>query len=147
MEIKFYKCNSQQNTVGKTLTNETAMDCKIKQFSSLLDMTLTVQSNEDIFSFNECYIETFHRYYFISDISIQPNHMYTFRITVDVLETYKDDIYKSIFHVVKSDKYNKYYSDIETTKQRSVRKINFDYKFPHTPTIVLVTAKGTRQSN
>lgn len=94
MIVKFYNTNSSNNTINKILTDETTYNVKFKSVANFLSPTIELKS-ETIFNYNYCYIEDFKRYYFVENIEIKPNKIYTIDLNVDVLESFKDDILNS----------------------------------------------------
>ena len=51
---------------------------------------VSINLNYSIFECNYCYIEEFNRFYFIDDIVIQNNKLFSLALSVDVLESYKN---------------------------------------------------------
>lgn len=51
---------------------------------------VSINLNYSIFECNYCYIEEFKRFYFIDDIVIQNNKLFSLALSVDVLESYKN---------------------------------------------------------
>lgn len=94
MLVKFYNTNSSNNTINKILTDETTYNIKFKNVADFLKPTIELKS-ETIFNYNYCYIEDFKRYYFVENIEVKPNKIYTIDLNVDVLESFKDDILNS----------------------------------------------------
>lgn len=108
MEVKFYMTKSSNNTINKELENETVYDIK---FKDRVDITrpiikLQVESFGDL---NYCYIPDFNRYYFIDDVIIERTGIYVISLSVDVLESFKNDIMNCWGYINQQEKVNPYY--------------------------------------
>lgn len=149
MEIKLYKTKDDERVINKTLTDELVLDAKIKDKRSILDMVLILFSSSDIFDYNYCYIEKFHRYYFMSDVQVTPTNLFEIRLSVDPLKTYENCILNSECDLVTSQYYNKYYSDYQDANFPNQENYESDsYKSDKTlvdeDTKVLITIGGVK---
>lgn len=149
MEIKLYKTKDDERVINKTLTDELVLDAKIKDKRSILDMVLILFSSSDIFDYNYCYIEKFHRYYFMSDVKVTPTNLFEISLSVDPLKTYENCILNSECDLVTSQYYNKYYDDYQDANFPS--QVNYEsdsYKSDKTlvdeDTKVLITIGGVK---
>jgi len=149
MEIKLYKTKDDERVINKTLTDELVLDAKIKDKRSILDMVLILFSSSDIFDYNYCYIEKFHRYYFMSDVKVTPTNLFEIRLSVDPLKTYENCILNSECDLVTSQYYNKYYDDYQDCNFPN--QVNYEsdsYKSDKTlvdeDTKVLITIGGVK---
>lgn len=93
-DIVFYQNSSPDNCINKNLSNPITLTGELKEESSIISPSITIQRDERIFNYNYCYIEKFHRYYSIKNI-INRNPFFEIVMSVDVLETYKNDILES----------------------------------------------------
>lgn len=90
MNITLYQNKSGSNVINKILENPLLFEnCKMKQTESIIKPTLILFSNSDLTIYNYCYIDVLKRYYFINNISVTPNNLYTIETEVDTLSTYK----------------------------------------------------------
>lgn len=81
----------------------------------LLKPTFTIESI-NVPMFNYCYIEDFQRYYFINDIRLIRNNVYSISCSVDVLMTYKEFINTSSQYVSRQEnEYNELLQDTYVT--------------------------------
>lgn len=149
MEIKLYKTKDDERVINKTLTDELILDAKIKDKRSILDMVLILFSSSDIFDYNYCYIEKFHRYYFVSDVHVTPTNLFEIRLSVDPLKTYENCILNSECDLVTSQYYNKYYNDYQDANFPNQENYESDsYKSDKTlvdeDTKVLITIGGVK---
>lgn len=111
MVIKLYKTASENEKVKKELTDETVLEGTLRESSSILDFTVTIEG-DDLSGFNYAYIEDFHRYYYINDITIVRTGLWRFSMSVDVLMTYKDQFLQLNAIVSRQEnKYNLYLRD------------------------------------
>lgn len=101
-KITLYQCSSESNRLNKTDFLENANtyqgflkeNCSIITPAILLDgYQFTGRNYDNLFKFNYMYIEEFERYYFITDITLISNQLIEITGRVDVLESFKNDIY------------------------------------------------------
>ena len=100
--ITLYQCSAESNRLNKTdfLENGNTYqgnlreNCSIITPAVLLDgYQFTGRNYDNLFKFNYMYIEEFERYYFITDITLISNQLIEITGRVDVLESFKNDIY------------------------------------------------------
>lgn len=143
MVIKLYKTTDTNNTINKTLSNETEYTIKFKGVADIKNPVVLLTS-ETFLNFNYAYIPDFERFYFINNIEINPNKIYTLNLSVDVLESFKNDILSSKGMITKQTNINNYYNDSyesEIKKQVDIYKstVTFDLESKDK---VLVTIGG-----
>lgn len=110
MIMKMYNTTDSDNTMGKTLTNETEYNIKLKGETSITQPVVVLHSN-NIILFNYAYIPEFNRYYFVDKIELFPNGIYNITLKVDVLESFKNDIKNSYGMISKQTNINNYYNN------------------------------------
>ena len=111
MIVKLYKTSSENEKVNKDLTDEISLDGNMRESSSILNFALNVEYN-DLSSYNYAYIEVFHRYYYITDITMVRTGLWRLSMRVDVLMTYKDQFLPLQAIVSRQEsKYNMYLRD------------------------------------
>lgn len=104
MIVNLYKLTKKINsTLRPAPVTGTEYDCKILNPSSIINPTLELQKTDSnlIYEFNYAYIPTFKRYYFVNDI-VSFRNLWRISLTVDVLATYRTDIYNSSQYVLRS---------------------------------------------
>lgn len=143
MIVKLYNTNDTNNTINKTLTNETEYNVKFKGNADIKNPVLVLKSST-ILLFNYAYIPEFERYYFIEKIELFPNEIYNIALSVDVLESFKNDILNSSGIISRQTDINNYYNDSyesEVKKEIDLYKSNvtFDLDLKNT---ILVTIGG-----
>lgn len=146
MLIKTYNYNGEPNRVNKTLQENEEYTGVLNSTVNILEPVIRFRTN-NIVTFNYVYIESLHRYYFVSEIQ-QNGDICTVRLRVDVLFTYKDIILNSTATLTKSENGNKYLSNRSNVVdvRPNVRKLDFPNKelLNETGSIVMVTIKGNK---
>lgn len=91
MEITLYVNNSEVNRIGKKLTNVFTLSGTLREQTNVIqpDILITMGNPTE---YNYAYIPLFKRYYFIKDITSVRNGLWRLHLTVDTLETYKNEI-------------------------------------------------------
>lgn len=141
IDVKFYHTNSPNNKLGKTLSDENIISCAFKGNCDILNPIIVVKS-DSFFDYNYCYIEQFKRYYFINDVEILPNNVYTLTLKVDVLDSYKDSILKNYVHVTRKENSNLLGANISTLESTTIKNYKFNSIFKLRKTFTLVTSIG-----
>lgn len=143
MLIKLYHTNSSSNTLGKELTGETPFSVVLKDTTEVLQPEITLKS-ETLLDFNYAYIPDFDRYYFINNIESVANSLVRILLSVDVIESYKEDILNS-WGLISKDKPPNFYVDSgydsEVKKESTILKSDVVLD-PDDRTIVLVSIGG-----
>lgn len=135
--------SSEPNKVVKTISNQTSMEGILRDESSLLSPSITVQSFTDISRFNYCFIEDFKRYYYITDIVMLRSGLWLVKLRVDVLYTYSQQI-KNNSAIVDKQYQNtgnaKYFNDgsYKNTVKTATEIINFSGGFNDTGELILM---------
>lgn len=94
MKITFYNSTSEKIRVDKTdyLGQATDLNGTLRDNSSIITPIIEV-GFVGFPTYNYCYIEEFQRYYFIDDIVATNNGLWEVYMTVDVLMSFKSQIY------------------------------------------------------
>lgn len=100
MDIKLYKNHSEKNKITKTLTGEVEYTGTLRDETSVINPTVLIHAT-NLSLYNYAYIPEFHRYYFIRDVVSVRNGLWRVSMSVDVLMSFKDDIYD--LNVILSD--------------------------------------------
>lgn len=95
MQIKLYNNANVKNSINKILQNELVLTGTLKEPCSILSPQIKVLKQDAILLKNYCFIEKFKRYYFIENITVENNNFLTLDLSVDVLESFKNDILNS----------------------------------------------------
>lgn len=144
IKIKTFVYDGEPNRVNKTLQEN-------EEYTGVLNVTFNVLTPVVRFrtrtpvSFNYVYIESLHRYYFVSELT-QDGDICTVRLRVDVLQTYKEKILASSATLTKGTNVNKYLSNRSNVVdvRPNFRKLDFPNKelINETGSIIMVTIKG-----
>ena len=147
MEIKLYKNLSENNVIGKTLTQIKSVEANLKNDVSIINPTLVLSYTANILDTNYCFIPKFNRYYFIDEIVPITGDRCIVKCRVDVLESFKDDIKSLTVILDKSQsiyKSNKYLDDgsfvVENKDFNTI--YNFTNGFNDEGTFILICAGG-----
>lgn len=143
MIMRMYNTSDSNNTINKTLANETEFNIKLKGDTSITQPVVVLHSN-NIILFNYAYIPEFNRYYFVDKIELFPNGIYNITLKVDVLESFKNDIKNSYGMISKQTNINNYYNDgyeSEIKKEVDLYRSNITFNLD-TKEKVLVTIGG-----
>jgi len=144
MLIKTYNYNGEPNRVNKILQEN-------EEYTGVLNSTVNVLEpvirfrTRSVVTFNYVYIESLHRYYFVSEIR-QDGDICTVHLRTDVLMTYKDKILDSTGTLTKGTNVNNYASSRENVYdlRPKLKKLNFPNigLFSDNDNIIMVTIKG-----
>lgn len=124
MIVELYNTKDSNNVINKTKTDLISYNIKFKDVADIQNPTIILRSETPIKNNYAC-IPDFDRYYFIDSISIQPNNIYHLNLTVDVLESFKEDILNSMGSITRKENSNKYY---DNDYMNEIRKEHIIYK-------------------
>lgn len=130
MNITLMNTDSPNNMINKVCTIVADYTGAVARVNVSVENPVLIleESVANIMGANYCYISDFGRYYFITDKTCDVNGMWTISLKVDVLESFKYDIYqlKGIVQRQK-DNYDMYLRDdkipVGARKTVAVRKI------------------------
>lgn len=144
MLIKTYNYNGEPNRVNKTLQENEEYTGVLNSTVNILEPVIRFRTN-NVVTFNYVYIESLHRYYFVSEIQ-QNGDICTVYLRTDVLMTYKDKILDSTGTLTKGVNVNKYASNRENNYdlRPKLKKLDFPNTglFSDRDNIIMVTIKG-----
>ena len=134
MNITLMNTDSPNNMIDKTVTIVADYTGAVARVNLSVENPVLIleESVANIMSANYCYISDFGRYYYITDKTCDVNGLWTISLKVDVLESFKYDIYRLKGIIQRQrDNYNMYLKDekipIDCRKAISYRK------FPSSP--------------
>lgn len=99
MELDLYKYAGDPNTINKTLGNPNVISGYMSNDLDIDNPTIKLASYD--MEYNYIYIPVLHRYYFIDDVTIDPNGIWHLKLSLDVLMTFKDKILDSTITITK----------------------------------------------
>lgn len=146
IKIKTFIYDGKPNKVNKTLQENEEYTGVLNSTVNVLTPVVRFRTRTPV-TFNYVYIDSLHRYYFVSELS-QDGDVCTVRLKVDVLMTYKDKILASNATLTKGENVNKYVSNRSNVVdlRPNIRKLDFPNKelLNDTGSIIMVTIKGNK---
>ena len=146
IKIKTFVYDGEPNRVNKTLQENEEYTGVLNATFNVLTPVVRFRTRTPV-SFNYVYIESLHRYYFVSELT-QDGDICTVRLRVDVLFTYKDKILNTVATLTKGENGNKYLSNRNNVVdvRPNIRKLDFPNKelINETGSIIMVTIKGNK---
>lgn len=138
MTIVLYNNNSNNKTISKNLSSATTIEGHLRDTTNIEYPQMIL--NGIYTAFNYCYIPMWQRYYFIEDIFIHGNTT-LIKCSIDVLQTYRNDILNSYALLNQAGNFNPYYDGgYQFEPRNTMRRFDFDNPFNSDGTVVLVTA-------
>ena len=107
MTITLYKVSCAPNTVDKTdfLSDEYSLSqCRPNEPCDILSPSIVLSYVTNLETYNYVYIPEFHRYYFITGISLLSGKRAVINCAVDVLHTYHADIKNCNATIIRAEK-------------------------------------------
>lgn len=144
MNITLYNNTSPKNKIGKSLTQVASLDGNLKESSSIINPTITIESSSPA-SFNYAYIDTFNRYYFVKDVTVIHDNIMRLSLAVDVLESFKTQILAQPVIIDKNAiNYDLYLPDenLVTLVKTKTDILNFSSGLLESGEFILITAGG-----
>lgn len=141
MEINLYKYNKDPNTINKTLGNPNVISGYMSNDLDIDSPTIKLASYD--MEYNYIYIPVLKRYYFIDDVTIDPNGIWHLKLSLDVLMTFKDEILNATVTITKQKTNNLDSADYakRLTKFKTVEITN-PFDFDEKVTLLIGLNKG-----
>lgn len=142
MQIILYKTTSANNVVSKELTDEYVLEGTIRDGEfTILRPTVSVQRN--VAGYNFAYIPDFNRYYFIDNVRVVRENLFTVYMRCDVLMTYSDKIRQMVGEVKEMDGANPYLSSqLDVEVRKTIERISFENNFTTGDYIIVALRAG-----
>jgi len=121
MKLILYNTADDNNVLNKTLELVEEYDITLKDDSSISTPIIRLKDERDNLGeiANYAYIEEFNRYYFIKSMVVMNKQIWVLALSVDVLESFKEDILNSTAEITRPMKKGDY---LDVTPFREVRK-------------------------
>lgn len=121
MKLTLYRTEDEDNVLGKTLEVVQEYDITLKDPTNILSPVLRIRDNRANLDqlANYAYLEEFNRYYFITSMATTGKEMWSLYLSVDVLESFKEDLLDSPAEVTRHMQVGDY---LDVTPTREVRK-------------------------
>ena len=110
--VRLYSFTKRENSTKRPSSGGTDYSCTLLDDTSLMNPTFKLSISSNPIGKNYCYVPSFNRYYFVTDISSYQNFWYI-SCTCDVLATYKTQIGSQSHYILRSA--SDYDGDIEDT--------------------------------
>lgn len=145
MEMKLYSTVDNENIINKTLTLIYTIQIKMKTAVDVSNpvIILNDKGTMDFSTCNYVYLEHFNRFYFIRSLRNQSTHNWSLELECDVLESFKEDILRSVGEVEKTlgdGDYQDVRTDFQVIKEVDIH--NSDIELEPFSTLVLSTIGG-----
>lgn len=146
MTITLYQNSSDERVIDKVLSNNLQYEnVQIVEPSNVMTPRLKLSVGTNVLTtYNYIYIDTFERYYYIEDMTMENGFVYL-NCRVDVLKSFSDDI-KNCRCVTnrQENKYNLYLNDekFSALQYQTQQILRFESPFKKTSEFVLVTQGG-----
>lgn len=137
MKLEFYHTDDSSNTINKTLTKISENEITLKASTDILAPRMVFLAKD--FTDNINYMKMLDKYYFVDLQFIRNNSLVIVNGSIDVLETYKDNILNSQADIIKKSKP----SNVKQTdvSQETITKIfKSDVSIPDGSSIIMQTA-------
>ena len=137
MKLEFFHTDDSSNTINKTLTKISEKDVTLKASTDILTPRMVFLAKD--FSTTINYMKMLDKYYFVDLQFIRNNSLVIVNSSIDVLETYKDNILNSQADIIKK-------SSAGNIKQENVlpttisKTFNSDKTLTKSSSIIMVTS-------
>ena len=102
MDIKLYNNSGEKNLINKSLTGGMTLEGNMRGETPVMYPVITISSST-FPDYNYMYIPNFNRYYFITEIRSVRSGVWEILGKVDVLMSFKSDIYNSFVVLADSE--------------------------------------------
>lgn len=142
-EIKLYINKSDSRVINKVLENELILIGDIKTINNYATITIPIDNSiNNIENFN--YLKIGDKYYFITDKEYVAYNTINIVASLDVLETFKNEILKQTAIISRSENlYNKYLNDnkiVTQVPQRVQTRLFPNEPFNNVSKFILITS-------
>ena len=144
MTIDFYKVNDVKNKINKTLGASYTISNVFFKSGNVDVVNPFLRLSRDMTQYNYCFIRELNRFYFIDDVVIENNGIKNYKLTIDVLMSYKNEIMNNKTHIVESENVLNV-DNIEYSEKNNeiIKTFNFpENPFENNKTDVLICVRG-----
>ena len=137
MKLEFFHTDDSSNTINKTLTKISEKDVTLKASTDILTPRMVFLAKDFTSSIN--YMKMLDKYYFVDLQFIRNNSLVIVNSSIDVLETYKDNILNSQADIIKK-------SSAGNIKQENIlpttisKTFNSDKTLTKSSSIIMITS-------
>lgn len=144
MNIQLMINSSEKNKINKLLTTVDTLEGSLKESSSIIDPVIMIEY-DDPTAFNYCYIEVFHRYYYVKNVTVIHHNIMQLTLHVDVLTSFKNEILQQAIIMDKNtSNFDNYLIDNNRIVNVKTKTdiMNFPYGLLESGQFILITAGG-----
>ena len=140
MQLILYNVKDAHNVIGKTLNEVSRVNITMKKTEDIENPTIVLTDMG--LTYNYAKIPFFNRYYFIDEFKRGTNGLITLELSVDVLETYKDDILNSPATITTKTGLGYQDSSVDVDARKTITTQKSDTVLSDETSIVLSTIGG-----
>ena len=128
MKLKLYQISADPRELEKVTAATQYVEIPASKLMEptapidILSPSFIINNDSSLYSYNYLYCDTFGRFYYIDSMSILPGGRILIQCSVDVLQTYKDDILSTIGTVTRSESIGA--PTLYTDKQLPIHPVN-----------------------
>lgn len=138
INITFYHYSGERNRMNKTLGDGVEIPSNFNMEYNKINPTIRMALPEN-FDYNYCYIPELKRYYFIDRVTIRRGGFYDIYLTLDVLQTYHDEILAMTGTITESQTADYMQgANIPVYAKTTTKSYQFEDKFNHAGTYVMI---------
>lgn len=156
--IKLYNNTSAKNRIDKALTEIRSLDGELREECSIVDPKIRIRIEDVGDTLKHCnymYIESFDRYYYITNIVSVRYNIVEISGHVDVLTTYKDSIKDNTAILARSSQVstsgygNTYLDDALLARYQDTYNVSYPwgYTFSHDNDSLILAVAGAQQTS
>jgi len=144
MELRLYRTDDSVNTINKVLTGERVENIRMKATVNLTTPEILLAGNSDLLNYNYAVIQELGRSYFVENVEVVVNGLYSFQLVLDYLETYKDEILNSHCKFMRKIQQGDYYDgDVDSNVKFDTTTYVSDGGFPEGTSLIMTTVGMT----
>ena len=140
MQLILYNVKDAHNVIGKTLNEVIRVNITMKKTEDIENPTIVLTDTG--LTYNYAKISFFNRYYFVDEFKRGTNGLITLNLSVDVLETYKDDILNSPATITTKTGLGYQDSSVDVDARKTITTQKSDTVLGDETSIVLSTIGG-----
>ena len=145
MTIDLYINKSEKERVTKTLSSEKSFTGTLREQTSIIDPTISIESTDNLSQYNYMYIPDFGRYYYIRNVESVKNGLWRITGHVDVLMSFKNQILANSGVIERQEnKWNLYLPDpdFQTSNKTQIQTKKFPKGFGNKSYILVISGNN-----
>lgn len=144
MKVTLYKINEATNVINKNPVAIKEIDIRMRGQVDSINPVIVLRGSEFKTDYNYLKMSGVKdRFYFVSEIESLGGDLFQWRLELDVLETYKNDIINSNMRYRRNLKTGDYVaSGFDEATTTTVKKINSDKELPEGSTMIMTSVGG-----